>query len=76
MADNKEGKRNAIGISFAGALTLLFVYLKLTNQIGWNWFWVTLPVLIPVYFVAIVLLVIGTFAVMIGILSFFSNKKV
>lgn len=29
-------------------LTLLFVYLKLTNQVDWSWFWVLSPTIIPV----------------------------
>lgn len=28
-------------------LTVLFVYLKLTNQISWGWFWVLSPLTIP-----------------------------
>ena len=28
------------GISFCGALTVLFVGLKLTHQIAWSWVWV------------------------------------
>jgi len=29
-------------------LTLLFVYLKLTNQVDWSWFWVLSPTILPV----------------------------
>lgn len=28
-------------------LTVLFVYLKLTNQIDWSWIWVVSPLWIP-----------------------------
>lgn len=28
-------------------LTVLFVYLKLTEQIDWSWFWVTAPSWLP-----------------------------
>jgi membrane protein implicated in regulation of membrane protease activity len=38
----KEG-----GISFLGCLTLIFITLKLCGLIGWSWFWVLLPVFIP-----------------------------
>lgn len=31
------------GVSFAGLLFLLFLGLKLTNQIDWSWWWVTAP---------------------------------
>lgn len=30
-------------IGFMGALTLLFIALKLTGVIAWSWWWVTLP---------------------------------
>lgn len=32
------------GLGFVGALTLLFVGLKLTNVIDWSWWWVLSPV--------------------------------
>jgi len=35
------------GISFLGALTVLFIGLKLTDYIDWSWWWVLSPVLIP-----------------------------
>jgi hypothetical protein len=31
------------GISFAGALFLIFLVLKLTGLITWSWWWVTAP---------------------------------
>lgn len=31
------------GIGFCGALTVLFVGLKLTHQIAWSWVWVLSP---------------------------------
>lgn len=34
------------GISFCGALTILFVALKLTGVISWPWLWVWSPLLI------------------------------
>ena len=30
-------------MNFLKWLTLLFIYLKLTNQIDWSWFFVVLP---------------------------------
>lgn len=29
---------------FIEALTLMLIYLKLTNQINWNWFYVLFPI--------------------------------
>jgi hypothetical protein len=33
-------------LSFVGALTLLFIALKLTGHIDWSWWWVLSPQLI------------------------------
>lgn len=37
------------GISFPGALCLIFIVLKLTDHIDWSWWWVFSPLwgLIP-----------------------------
>jgi hypothetical protein len=36
------------GIGFGSLLFLLFLGLKLTNNIDWSWWWVTAPLWIPV----------------------------
>lgn len=36
------------GIGFLGALTILFIALKLTHVIDWSWWWVLSPIWIPV----------------------------
>ena len=49
------------GIGFTGLLTVLFIYLKLTGQVAWSWWWVLSPlwiwILIALGVVAIVLLI-------------------
>ena len=37
------------GISFMGALTILFTALKLTNYIDWSWWWVLSPMWLPLF---------------------------
>lgn len=37
-------KGNGTGISFLGALTILFIGLKLTGFIDWSWLWVLAPI--------------------------------
>lgn len=32
------------GISFGGALFLIFLTLKLTGLVDWSWWWVTAPI--------------------------------
>lgn len=43
------------GIGFVGLLQILFLGLKLTNYIQWNWFWVLSPTIFTLIIVAIVL---------------------
>jgi hypothetical protein len=47
------------GIGFSGALTLLFIGLKLGNVIDWSWWWVLSPLWIWAVVIAVLLLVIG-----------------
>ena len=44
MKDNKSSG----GISFTGALTLIFIVLKLTKIIKWSWLWVLSPIWISI----------------------------
>lgn len=43
------------GIGFCGTLTIVFIVLRLTNVIDWDWWWVLAPLWVPL---AIVLLVV------------------
>jgi hypothetical protein len=36
------------GLSFTGALTILFIGLKLGNVIHWSWWWVLSPIWISI----------------------------
>jgi hypothetical protein len=44
MAKNNSGK----GLSLPGVLFIIFLILKLTENIDWSWWWVTSPLWIPV----------------------------
>jgi membrane protein YdbS with pleckstrin-like domain len=48
------------GISFTGALTILFIGLKLTNVITWSWWWVLSPIWISLSLVLFILLIVAT----------------
>lgn len=56
-SDNNSGG----GIGFLGALSVLFIGLKLTDHIDWSWLWVLAPLWIPasivLTFIAVVLIV-------------------
>lgn len=45
------------GIGFTGLLAIVFIVLKLTNVIGWSWWWVTAPIWIPVAIALVIFIV-------------------
>ena len=49
------GNNNSGGLSLATILFLIFLILKLTNYIGWSWWWVTSPLWISAIFVILIL---------------------
>lgn len=53
MSNNSSGDG---GISFAGALTLIFIILKLCKVIDWSWIWVLSPIWISFLIVFILYL--------------------
>lgn len=68
------------GIGFPGLLTILFVGLKLTGHIDWDWIWVLSPLWIGLALFFGVLLVAAVGAVSIGIIigvveHIFKRKK-
>ena len=59
------------GIGFCGLLTIVFIVLKLTGYIGWNWLWVISPLWIPL---AIVFGIFGIVMIVILILAILEKK--
>ena len=53
------------GISFTGALTVLFVGLKLTHVINWSWWWVLSPIWISFLIVLVLMIIFLLFAIII-----------
>ena len=49
------------GMGFIGVLTLIFIVLKLTNNISWSWIWVLSPI-----WITTILLIIIFAIIMIG----------
>lgn len=49
------------GIGFVGLLTIVFIVLKLTNNIDWSWWWVLSPIWISliIFFVLVILVAIS-----------------
>lgn len=50
------------GIGFCGLLTIVFIVLKLTNNIDWSWWWVVSPLWLPVAIAALIIAVVMIFA--------------
>jgi len=55
------------GISFTGALTVLFIGLKLTGQITWPWIWVLSPIWISALIVIVILTILLIAAIIAGL---------
>jgi hypothetical protein len=47
------------GLSLTMVLFIVFLVLKLTNNIDWSWWWVTCPLWIGLAIVIAVLLIVG-----------------
>lgn len=60
---NSSSSSSSGGIGFVGLLTIVFITLKLTGNIGWSWWWVLSPIWITVLMVvAIILFAVGVAA--------------
>ena len=59
----KDDKETTSGITFFGALTVLFIGLKLSGIIHWSWMWVLAPIWAPSAIILVVLVV--TYVVML-----------
>ena len=60
--DNEDKPTNIStngGVGFLGALTILFIALKLTHVIDWSWWWVLAPLWIPVAVVLGIIVIVA-----------------
>lgn len=62
MSDNNSTASGG-GIGFAGLLTILFIYLKLTDHIDWSWVWVLSPLWISIALALVIFVVAMIFVV-------------
>ena len=63
------------GISFTGALLLIFITLKLTNVIDWSWWWVFGPIWIPLLLVGLVISAAVIIGIILGLIFKQKNKN-
>lgn len=57
------------GLNVFSILFIVFLVLKLTNNIDWSWWWVTAPLWIPASIVLLVIGVAGLVAVIAKIIN-------
>jgi hypothetical protein len=57
---SKTSSTSSGGLSFTGALTILFIGLKLCNVISWSWWWVLSPIWISVLIGLAILSIVAT----------------
>ena len=55
--ENNKTNISGGGIGFCGALTLVFIILKLVHKIDWSWFWVLSPLIFSTGLGVIILIV-------------------
>jgi len=68
MSGNSASASSLGGIGFAGALTIVFIVLKLLHKIAWSWVWVLSPIWISASLaVAIVVLVLLVAAIVAAV---------
>lgn len=57
------------GIGFLGALTILFIALKLTHVIDWSWWWVLSPIWMPIVAVLGIIAIIAIVILIVKVIK-------
>lgn len=62
MSRGNSSSSSSTGVGFSGLLTIAFIVLKLMGYIAWSWWWVLSPLWISFALVVLILLIVGTIA--------------
>ena len=60
---SQQSSPSSGGTGFVGLLTILFIALKLTNNIDWSWWWVLSPLWITAAIALVVIAIAAVIAV-------------
>ena len=66
MSKEQTQKQLSWGTPFCFITTLVFLVLKLTNIIDWNWWWIFAPLWIPLAFSLIVIIIFVIIGAILG----------
>jgi len=72
VVENNMSKENQVTVFNSSILTILFIVflvLKLTGNIDWNWWWVTSPLWLPIAIAIGFVVLVMVIAVLIIILN-------
>lgn len=64
-----SNRSSLISLNFPGILLVVFIILKLTNNIDWSWWWVLSPLWVPFAFIAclsLIVIIIGIITILFG----------
>lgn len=70
-----QNNNNSGGIGFVGALTILFIALKLTGYINWSWLWVLSPIWITAGVVILFLVLFFGIGLLAALISDSRRRK-
>lgn len=65
---------NAPNLDFCSLLFIVFLVLKLTHVIDWNWWWVTCPIWIPVGLYLVILAIVLLIYFFGAVITIFSKR--
>ncbi len=69
MSSSSSSSSSSGGIGFLGALSLLFIALRLLGHITWSWWWVLAPLWIPVALAIVVVAGVGAVALIANVVK-------
>ena len=68
---NQKSQYLSFGTPFCFITTLVFLVLKLTNVIDWNWWWIFAPLWIPL---GVSLVIIAIFGIIVTCIAKFGGR--